>query len=73
MSATDIPNKNFDNEKQTHTPYSEIVKGNLKSSYEKFRSIKNINAPAKKRKKQVNPEDLPRVDPTAYRKWFNNK
>ena len=67
------PNKNFDNEKQIHTPYSEIVKGNLKSLYEKFRSIKNIQPTAKKRKKQVNPEDLPRVDPTAHRKWFNNK
>lgn len=70
MSAVDRPNRNFDNEKQTHTPYTEIVKGNLKSSYEKFRSIKNIHAPAKKKRKQPALEDLPRVDPTAYRKWF---
>lgn len=73
MSATDIPNKNFDNEKQTHTPYSEILKGQLKSSYENFRSAKHLNVTTKKAKKQKDPADLPRVDPTAYRKWFNNK
>jgi hypothetical protein len=73
MSAVNRPNMNFDNEKKEHTPYSEIVKGTLKSSYEKFRRIKTIEAPTKKKKKQTNPEDLPRVDPTAYRKWFNTK
>ena len=69
MSAVNIPNRNFDNEKQTHTPYSEIVKAQLKSSYENFRSPKTLSS-SKKTKKQRFVEDSPRVDPTAYRKWF---
>jgi hypothetical protein len=73
MSAVNRPNMNFDNEHKEHIPYSEIIKGTMRSSYEKFRSIKNVHAPPAKKKKHVNPEDLPRVDPTAYRKWFNNK
>lgn len=71
MSATNIPNKNFDNEKQEHTPYSVIIQGKLKSSYDSFRAPKKIEPTTKKKKKQTPIEDLPRVDPTAYRKWFN--
>lgn len=71
MSATQIPNKNFDNEKQEHVPYSVIMQCKLKSSYDSFRSPKRIAPTAKKKRKQTAPEDMPRVDPTAYRKWFN--
>ena len=71
MSATQIPNKNFDNEKQEHVPYTVIIQGKLKSSYDSFRSPKKIEPTTKKKRKQIAPEDLPRVDPTAYRKWFN--
>lgn len=66
------PNKNFDNETKTHTSYTEIVRGQLKSSYENFRAAKQIAPKVKKKKKQTPIEDLPRVDPSAYRKWFSN-
>lgn len=72
MSAVDRPNRNFDNEKQTHTPYTVIIQGKLKSSYDSFRSPKKIEPTTKKKRKQPALEDLPRVDPTAYRKWFKN-
>jgi hypothetical protein len=68
MSATQIPNRNFDNEKQEHTPYSVIIQGKLKSSYDSFRAPKKLADNTKKKKPVA---DLTRVDPTAYRKWFN--
>lgn len=66
MSVVHRPNKNFDNEKKTHTPYSEIVKGQLKSSYEKFREAKTL--PDKKKKKKA----LPAPVRTTMNKWFSN-
>ena len=66
MSAVHRPNKNFDNETMIHTPYSEIVRGQLKSSYEKFRESKTM--PDKKKKKKT----LPAPVRTTMNKWFNN-
>ena len=58
------PNMNFDNEKKTHTPYSEIARGQLKSSYEKFREPKQLQD--KKKKKKALPEPVR----TTMNKWF---
>ena len=66
MSAVHRPNKNFDNETKTHIPYSEIVRGQLKSSYEKFREAKTL--PDKKKKKKALPEPVR----TTMNKWFSN-
>lgn len=66
MSVVHTPNRNFDNETKTHTPYSEIVKGQLKSSYEKFREPKQL--PDKKKKKKALPEPVR----TTMNKWFSN-
>lgn len=67
MSAVHRPNKNFDNETMIHTPYSEIVRGQLKSSYEKFREAKTL--PDKKKKKK---KALPEPVRTTMNKWFGN-
>jgi hypothetical protein len=66
MSAVNRPNKNFDNETMVHTSYSEIVKGQLKSSYDKFRSPKSLPDKKKKVKKQV----VIQKDPKSFKKWF---
>ena len=58
------PNMNFDNEKKTHTPYSEIIKGQLKSSYEKFREPKQLTDKKKKKKALLEPVR------TTINKWF---
>ena len=39
------PNLNFDNEKKTHIPYSEIMRGKLKSSYETMKQPTNTKQP----------------------------
>ena len=64
MSAVHKPNMNFDNEKQTHVPYSEIMKGQLKSAYEQFRKTKRL--PDKKKKKKASPDPIR----TTMNKWF---
>lgn len=64
MSVVHKPNLNFDNEKKIHTPYSEIVRGQLKSSYEKFREAKKLTD--KKKKKKALPEPVR----TTINKWF---
>lgn len=64
--ALSKPNMNFDNETMVHTPYSEIVKGNLLSSYEKFRRPKTLPDKKKKVKKEVVIEK----DPKSFNKWF---
>lgn len=59
-----IPNRDFDNEKKLHIPYSEIISGQLKSSYERFREPKRILD--KKKKKKALPEPIH----TTMNKWF---
>jgi hypothetical protein len=66
MSIVHKPNLNFDNETKTHIPYSEIVRGQLKSSYEKFREPKLIQTKKKKVKREVAIEK----DPRSFNKWF---
>lgn len=66
MSAVNRPNMNFDNETMEHIPYSNIVKGQLQSSYEKFRRPKTLPDKKKKAKKQVVIEK----DPKSFKKWF---
>ena len=67
MSAVDKPNRNFDNETKTHTPYSEISRGQLRSAYEQFRQPKQL--PDKKKKKKP----LPMPIRTTMNKWFKTK
>ena len=66
MSAVNRPNMNFDNETMIHTPYSEIMKGQLKSAYEQFRKPKQLTD--KKKKKKALPEPVR----TTMNKWFTN-
>lgn len=67
MSAVDRPNKNFDNETKTHTPYSEVMQGRLQSAYEQFRRPKQVTDKNKKKK------PLPEPIRTTMNKWFNTK
>lgn len=66
MSAVNRPNMNFDNETMEHTSYSEIVNGQLKSSYEKFRRPKALPDKKKKVKKEI----VIQKDPKSFNKWF---
>ena len=66
MSAVHKPNMNFDNETRVHVPYSEIMKGNLLSSYEKFRRPKALPDKKKKVKKEI----VIQKDPKSFNKWF---
>ena len=67
MSAVNRPNKNFDNEKQTHVPYREVAKGSFISKYEEFMRPKAAQANKKeKRQKDSNVSS----NAKNFRKWF---
>ena len=67
MSAVNKPNMNFDNETKVHIPYSEIIKGSLQSSYEKFmRPKKAVVIKKSKQRKDIEIQK----DPKTFNKWF---
>lgn len=62
MSAIQ-PNKNFDNERQEHTPYSEKKPVDMKAVYERF---KQEQASERYRSRAIRDSD-------TYDKWFKSK
>lgn len=59
------PNKNFDNERVEHVPYSGSVPTEL--TWEHVQQPKWLADKPKKQKKQ---KPSPAIDPTAYKKFF---
>jgi hypothetical protein len=62
MSAIQ-PNKNFDNERQEHTPYGEKKPVDMKAVYERFKQEKESE---RYRSRNVR-------NPEAYSKWFKTE
>jgi hypothetical protein len=62
MSAIQ-PNKNFDNERQEHTPYAEKKPVDMKAVYERF---KQETESERYRSRNVR-------DAKAYNKWFKSE
>lgn len=60
------PNKNFDNERVEHVPYSGSVPTEL--TWEHVQQPKRLADKTKKIKKQ---KPAPAIDPTAYKKFFD--
>jgi hypothetical protein len=67
MSAVHKPNLNFDNEKQTHIPYREVVKASMRSAYEDFMRPKKVTT--LKKEKRVKDTSI-NPDTENFQKWF---
>tara|TARA_R110000851_G_scaffold12657_1_gene43748 strand:+ start:443 stop:649 length:207 start_codon:yes stop_codon:yes gene_type:complete len=67
MSAVNKPNRNFYDKQMTHTPYKEVLSGNMISLYDKFMTPKDGKARVKK--KIINTIDP--VKTKGFNKWFN--
>ena len=66
MSAVNKPNKNFENETMTHTPYKEVLSGSLMSLYEKFMQPKNGKSKPKKQQSQPHSN----IKTRGFSNWF---
>ena len=66
MSAVNKPNKNFENETMTHTPYKEIMASSMTSLYDRFMTPKDGKSIPKKQKPILESG----IKTTGFNKWF---